>query len=147
MQPLAKRITHLKKEIAQAYARLKIDDKAVMATTLENELAAPEAWNNPALAQEKSKQLAALTAMVQPWQTLRAQVADIAELMELGDDSLAAEFDTQITALEREFAERKKELLFGGTYDDHNVILRITSGAGGTDAQDWAEMLAAEAGV
>jgi len=141
MQPLAKRITQLEKEIAEAYERLKIDDKAATATALEADLAAPEAWNNPALAQDKSKQLAALSAMVQPWQTLRAQVSDIAELMEMGDDSLAAEFATQITALEQEFAERKKELLFGGTYDDHNAILRITSGAGGTDAQDWAEML------
>jgi peptide chain release factor 2 len=61
--------------------------------------------------------------------------------MDLGDDSLKAEFDGQIAALETELAERKKELLFNGEYDDHNAILRITAGVGGTDAQDWAEML------
>jgi len=61
--------------------------------------------------------------------------------MELGDDSLIVEFDGQITALETEFAALRKDLLFDGEYDDHNVILRLSAGVGGTDAQDWTEML------
>jgi peptide chain release factor 2 len=141
MQPLKKRLDGLKTEIADAYGRLKIDDKALQAEELEREVSAPEIWNNPAYAQEKSKQLAALKAMVEPWQTLKTQTADMQELMELGDDSLLAEFEGQVAALENEFVDRKKELLFNGEYDDHNVILRITAGVGGTDAQDWAEML------
>lgn len=141
MQPLLKRLGALRRQIAEAYAQLAIDEKAAQAEAAEAELAAPEIWNNPAYAQEKSKQLAALNAMVQPWQTLRAQANDISELMELGDDSLLPEFEGQVAALEKEFAERKKELLFNGEYDDHNAIIRITSGVGGTDAQDWAEML------
>lgn len=59
----------------------------------------------------------------------------------MGDDSMHAEFTIQLDALETELAERKKDLLFGGRYDDHDAILRITAGVGGTDAQDWAEML------
>lgn len=141
MQPLLKRLGALRRQIAEAYAQLAIDEKAAQAEAAEAELAAPEIWNNPSYAQEKSKQLAALNAMVQPWRTLRAQAADISELMELGDDSLLPEFEGQVAALEKEFAERKKELLFNGEYDDHNAIIRITSGVGGTDAQDWAEML------
>lgn len=141
MQPLLKRLGALRRQIAEAYAQLAIDEKAAQAEAAQAELAAPEIWNNPAYAQEKSKQLAALNAMVQPWQTLRAQASDISELMELGDDSLLPEFEGQVAALEKEFAERKKELLFNGEYDDHNAIIRITSGVGGTDAQDWAEML------
>jgi len=141
MQPLKKRLDSLKTEIADAYDRLKIDDKARQLDTTDHELAAPEIWNNPAYAQEKSKQAAALRQMVEPWQTLKAQTADMQELMELGDDSLLGEFEGQVAALENEFAERKKELLFNGEYDDHNAILRITAGVGGTDAQDWAEML------
>jgi peptide chain release factor 2 len=141
MQPLEKRIERLKADVASAYDRLVIDDKQTQLHAIEDELAKPEIWNNPSYAQEKSKQLAALNAMVQPWQTLKAQVADISELMSMGDESLKAEFEGQITALEKEFASRKKELLFNGEYDDHNAILRISAGAGGTDAQDWAEML------
>ncbi len=141
MQPLEKRIDQLKKDVDAAYRRLDIEGKIEQLQTLEDELAAPEIWNNPHNAQEKSKQFAALQDTVQPWQMLVLQLADIVELMSLGDDSLMTEFDGQITALEKEFATRKKELLFNGKYDDHNVILRISAGAGGTDAQDWAEML------
>ncbi|MNH50410.1 Peptide chain release factor 2 [compost metagenome] len=141
MQPLLKRLTILKSAIDVAYAQLLIDAKYQQILSLEQELASPEIWNNPAYAQEKSKQLAALSAMVEPWQTLRLQVADINELLELGDDSLLGEFDGQIKALEEEFTARRKELLFNGTYDDHNAIIRLSAGAGGTDAQDWTEML------
>lgn len=141
MQPLIKRLASLRQSIDRAYVQLNIDAKSEQAAGVEAELLAPEIWNNPTYAQEKSKQLAALHAMVEPWRMLRIQVNDINELMELGDDSLLPEFEGQITALENEFAERKKELLFNGEYDDHNVIMRLTSGVGGTDAQDFTEML------
>lgn len=141
MQPLIKQVTALKRDIDVAYEQLAIDAKQYAASQLESDLSAPEVWNNPQAAQDKSKQLAALIAVIEPWQTLRAQVGDIAELMELGDDSLQQEFQTQITALQTEFEERKKELLFSGEYDDHNAIIRLSAGVGGTDAQDFAEML------
>ena len=141
MQPLTKRLEMLRQGIDASYRQLAIDDKAAQMHAIETELAQPEIWNNPSYAQEKSKQLAALQAMVQPWQILQTQTNDMHELMELGDDSLATEFDGQITALEKELAERKKELLFNGQYDDHNAIIRLSAGAGGTDAQDWTEML------
>jgi len=141
MQPLKKRVAELAREIAEATQRLDLGAKKTQLTDLDERLAVPEIWNNPAHAQEVSKQAANLRAVIEPWETLQAQVADINELIELGDDSLQAEFETQITALEKEFGERRRELLFNGKYDDHDAIVRITAGAGGTDAQDWAEML------
>lgn len=141
MQPLIKRVETLKQDVASAYEQLAIDDKAKQLKLLEDELAVPEIWNNPSVAQAKSKQQAAINNMVEPWQTLRTQVNDIAELMNMGDDSLEGEFEVQVAALEKELAELKKELLFNGRYDDHNAIIRISAGVGGTDAQDFAEML------
>ena len=141
MQPLEKRADDLKREIDAAWQRLAVEAKATQLAALEAELAEPEVWNNPAHAQEVSKQVASLKAIIEPWQTLRAQVSDIKELMALGDDSLAGEFDAQLAALEAELGRRKKDLLFAGEYDDHNAIVRITAGVGGTDAQDWAQML------
>jgi peptide chain release factor 2 len=141
MQPLEKRAKALRDDIAAACEQLKIDDKRDDLDRVIAELAQPEIWNNPAYAQEKSKQQAALASQVEPWETLRAQASDILELMELGDDSLLGEFDGQISALEKEFADRKKDLLFNGEYDDHNAILRLSAGVGGTDAQDFTEML------
>lgn len=141
MQPLMKRLDTLQKEVSIAYEQLDIDKKAALAAEVELELARPEIWNNPHIAQDKSKQHAALLAMVTPWQTLVSQVNDMEELMQMGDDSLAAEFEGQVSALESEFADRKKELLFNGEFDDHNAIIRLSAGVGGTDAQDWTEML------
>lgn len=141
MQPLKKRLDELCAAIRTAYAQLAIDAKQEQVSALETEVSAPEIWNNPSYAQEKTRQLAALQGIVQPWQTLRAQAEDMSELMELGDDSMLAEFEQQVSALEAEFAARKKELLFSGEFDDHNAILRLSAGAGGTDAQDWTEML------
>lgn len=141
MQPLKKRADELKSQINAATERLHIATKQQELEKLETELAEPEIWNDPNHAQEVSKQVAALRTLIEPWTTLASQVSDIEELMAMGDDSMQAEFETQISALEQEFAERKKDLLFGGEYDDHDAILRITAGVGGTDAQDWAEML------
>ena len=121
--------------------RLDVLKKEAELAELDEQLALPELWNDPQNAQEINKKAAALRSQIEPWLTLRAQVDDIVELMELGDDSLQAEFETQISALENEYQSRRKDLLFNGEFDDHNVILRISAGVGGTDAQDWAEML------
>jgi peptide chain release factor 2 len=79
--------------------------------------------------------------MVDPWLTIQAQTDDMVELMDMGDDSMLGEFEGQIIALEKEFESLRKDLLFDGEYDDHNAILRLSAGVGGTDAQDWTEML------
>lgn len=141
MHSLEKRITALVQDIEAAMVRLAVDAKLAELETLEAELAEPEVWNNPTHAQEVSKHAASLRTQTEPWFTLKAQADDIAELMALGDASMEKEFEIQIVALEAEFATRKKDLLFSGEFDDHNAILRITAGVGGTDAQDWAEML------
>lgn len=141
MQPLKKRVETLLQAIRVATTQLHLDEKREQLALLETEISAPEIWNNPAFAQEKTRQHAALAAMVVLWQTITVQVSDILELMELGDDSLLGEFEGQVSALEAEFAERQKELMFDGPYDDHNAILRLSAGVGGTDAQDWTEML------
>ncbi len=141
MQPLEKRIQHLQADVAVAMERLQITNKKVELAKLDAELAVPEVWHDPAHAQEISKQAANLRNQIEPWETLHAQVLDIVELMAMGDESLLKEFDTQVAAFETEFASRKQDLLFNGEYDSHNVILRLTAGVGGTDAQDWTQML------
>ncbi len=141
MQPLIKRINELRPQIHAAVERLNIPAKQEEIAIIDTELAQPEVWNNPTNAQAKSKQVAAIRAMVEPWLTLEAQANDLLELMDLDDDSLLGEFEGQIIALEKEFARLRKDLLFDGEYDDHNAILRLSAGAGGTDAQDWTEMI------
>lgn len=141
MQPLKKRLNDLRPQIAAALGRLHIDEKIAQAAELEQQLSTSEIWHNPQHAQDLSKQHAALKKMIDPWVTLQSQAEDMSEFMELGDDSLVVEFEGQISALEKEYERLRKDLLFDGEYDDHNAILRLSAGAGGTDAQDWTEML------
>ena len=141
MQPLTKRLNELRSQIDAALLRLRIDERVAQINDIEAQLATSEVWNNPHHAQDISRQVAALKKMVDPWLTLKSQADDMLELMAIGDDSLLAEFDGQITAFEHEYQRLRKDLLFDGEFDDHNVILRLSAGAGGTDAQDWTEML------
>jgi len=141
MQPLIKKINELKSLVDESYSKLNIDEKLKTITGLEEEMAVPEVWNDPGSAQVKSKKLAAMTKSVEPWVTLKAQVGDMRDLIEMGDDSLLPEFEGQILALEGQFDMLRKELRLNGKFDDHNVILRLSAGVGGTDAQDWTEML------
>lgn len=141
MQPLVKRLNELRPQIDAALSRLHIEEKQAQIDDLESQLSTSEIWHNPQHAQDLSKQLAALKRMVDPWLTLKSQADDMLELMDIGDDSLLGEFEGQIIAFEKEYEVLRKDLLFDGDYDDHNAILRLSAGAGGTDAQDWTQML------
>lgn len=141
MQPILKRSQTLRAAVDEAFTQLAIDAKAKQLAELDVRLASPDIWNNPAAAQALSKQAAGVRASIEPWQTLRSQASDIDELIALGDESLVREFDEQLSGLEADLGRLKKDLLFCGPYDDHNAILKVSAGAGGTDAQDWAAML------
>lgn len=135
------RLGKLAADIEAAAARLDLADKQQQLETLEDNVATPEIWHNPAYAKEQTKKLASLKAMVQPWLTLRIQVNDLIELLEIADDELLAEFDGQVVALEKEYDQLKQQLMFNGRYDAGDAILRLSAGAGGDDAQDFTEML------
>ncbi len=141
MQDLLKRLEILAEEFDRVYQKLDIDKKLSQVAKLEAEVAEPEIWNNPEYAKEKNQELAKLTSEVQPWQLLATQINDLRELMALADDSLLSEIAEQIGAMEDKFAEMKGVLRFNGKYDGLDAIIRITSGAGGVEAMDWAGML------
>ncbi|MBQ3445690.1 peptide chain release factor 2 [Candidatus Saccharibacteria bacterium] len=141
MQDLKKRLDSLEDEARQVYEKLKIDEKLARVAELEAEVAEPEIWRDVARATEKNQELARLSAETEPWVLLTTQIKDLHELMELGGLDLRDEIGGQIEAMEAQFAELKKALRFTGPYDKNGAIVRITSGAGGTEAMDWAGML------
>ncbi len=136
-----KRLESLKADFFDAWEKLKLDDDLKNLEELENAVANPEIWKNPDIAREKNEKLAHLKDKVNSWQVLKMQITDITELLELGEADLAAEIDTQITAMETNFNELKQSLKLTGPYDHNDAIIRITAGAGGTEAMDWAGML------
>ncbi len=87
------------------------------------------------------RELNRLRAAVAVWQTIGRALDDTRELAELGDESLREELAAEVERLSREVAELEFQTLMSGDYDDENAILAIHAGAGGTEAQDWAQML------
>lgn len=128
-------------DLESATLKVGLDDKKRRLAELEEQVALPELWNNPSNAQKLTRELASLKSMVQPWQVLIAQANDARELLDIIDDELIDEFAGQVQAMEETFAELKQQLLFNGKYDAGNAIIRLSSGAGGDDAQDFTAML------
>ena len=141
MQELEKRLIGLEEEFLAAYEKLQISSKLERLHELEAEVAEPEIWHDVKRATEMNQEVARLTEEVGPWELLRTQINDLKELIAISDDDLKTEIEGQIEAMEENFAENKKVLRFSGPYDSSDAIVRITSGAGGTEAMDWAGML------
>lgn len=141
MQPLKKQTAELLEQVQTAFDSLHIDAKAEELMVVDEQLADSNVWSNVERAQLLSKESANLRQQIEPWQILRAQVADLQELLDLGDDSMCVEISGQIAALQNDYERLRKDLLFQGEYDDHSAILKLSAGAGGTDAQDWTEIL------
>lgn len=141
MDKLKARVADILNELEKASLKLDLENKRNQITELETEISNPEIWLNPKNAQEKVKKLADLKKVIHPWVVLKTQIEDISELIDLGDYDLFDEFESQIQQFESDFLELRKQLLFDGEFDDSDAIVRITSGVGGTDAQDFAEML------
>ena len=89
------------------------------------------------------RQLAEQKRMVQKWRELEGRVADITELLSLAenDDSLQAEIQSEVDEVASRLDELEFQLALSGEYDDRDAILAVHAGAGGTESQDWAEML------
>lgn len=141
MEALKQRLEVLSKEFNQAYDKLGIADLAAELDKLNAQMAESDFWSDSEAAQSVSKHAGDLSRRVEPWQKLKQEIDDIAELIGIGSSEMAAELNQQFDQAMESFEQLKEQLKFQGPYDDHDVILYIYAGAGGTDAQDWAEML------
>lgn len=141
MFEVRKQLEELRAIFQDAWHKLQLDQKNIELSALEAEVAVPELWNNPDLARRKTAELARLHTLLDPWQILKAQLSDISELIDLDDASLAPEISEQLQVFSKQLETLRQSLRFTGKYDHHGAILRITSGAGGTEAMDWASML------
>jgi len=141
MNELPKQAAGLQAEILTAVERLRINELSRELDALQTTVQQPEFWNDSSAAQTIMKQLAKLEARVRPWQQLQASITDVAEMAQLNDASMQKELEQQFEHIQTMFTAMKEELKFNGPYDDHDAILTLSAGAGGTDAQDWAQML------
>lgn len=141
MAELQKQAQDLQDEIAATMRQLDIDGRAEEHAKLVAASQAADFWQDSQAAQQIMQRIAKLEGRIKPWQQLRGSLEEVVELGQSGDSSLEAELTKQLAGAGQQFAALKAELRFSGPYDDHDAILSIHAGAGGTDAQDWTQML------
>ncbi|MFQ5826540.1 MAG: PCRF domain-containing protein, partial [Dehalococcoidia bacterium] len=111
----------------------------------ETETADPEFWKNPSRAQETMRWLAREKRMVDAWLEMEAKVSELVGLAELaleeGEHSLEEEIVSEAEKLASRLEELEFQLVFQSDYDARNALLALHAGAGGTESQDWAQML------
>jgi peptide chain release factor 2 len=107
---------------------------------LETEMQAPGFWDDQARAQQVATEHARLTRRLARYERLQHDFDDAKELFEL-DPSLESQLGEQLAPIEDELERLEEDALFTGEYDAGDAVLEIHAGTGGTDAQDWAEML------
>ena len=135
------RLSTLLEDLNKSWEKLRLDDKIVQKAELEQEIANPDLWSDPENARKINEKFAKLNDEIEPWQSLRASTEDLLELAKLNEEDLKSELEAQADELENTLNSLKKALRFTGPYDGNNAIIRITSGAGGTEAMDWAGIL------
>ncbi len=108
---------------------------------MEAETANPNLWDNAQRAQQLMQQVARLRERVQYWEKLDRRITDALELAELEDPDLEGELASEAGALAQTVERAEFRATMSGKYDGEDAILAIHAGSGGTEAQDWAEML------
>ena len=108
-------------------------------------MSAPAFWDNPEEAQKIAQEVTRLKDGLGTYRDLAARHSDMATLWQLGmeeqDESVYSEVTAALTGLERDIEHLELTLMLSGEYDNNNAILTLHAGAGGTEAQDWAQML------
>ncbi len=112
---------------------------------LEAEIAKPDFWNQGDRAQELLRERTTLQKVVEDWEGASRELEDLLVLCELGeeseDEATLAEVRELLPALEARVARMEFARMLSGEHDANNAIVSINAGAGGTEAQDWGEML------
>ena len=103
----------------------------------------PGFWDDQQGAARTSAEHSRSTRRLETFRSLSADVGDLADLAELAEDDaeMAAELDTQLRSVESRLSALEEQRLFSGPYDAGDALVAVNAGAGGTDAQDWAEMV------
>ncbi|MAT44617.1 MAG: peptide chain release factor 2 [Anaerolineaceae bacterium] len=101
----------------------------------------PNLWDDRVNAQNILKSINDLREEIDSWKSLSKKIDDAKELAEMGDESFRSELEDEIDYITRELDQKELSTYLSGRYDRGNALLSIHAGAGGTDSQDWAEML------
>jgi peptide chain release factor 2 len=141
--PSPQRLAALREQFTTLTQHVDVGALESRAAELEEAMGAPGFWDDQETAAKTSAEHARVTKRVEQLRGLEAELDDLEGLVELAgeDESLAEELEGQVAAMEQRLEELELERLFSGRYDAGDALVTVNAGAGGTDAQDWAEMV------
>ena len=141
MDNLVDTLQEMKDTIDGLMDRLGIADKQARIQGIEQQASATDFWDDPEAAQKLMQTMSNLKAQVDKWQAVAQRINDALELAEMNDESLLDDLGEEVEALRPVVERMSFQAMLSGPHDDANAILAIHAGAGGTEAQDWAQML------
>ncbi|MBC7883390.1 MAG: peptide chain release factor 2 [Anaerolineae bacterium] len=142
---LKRDIEALTSRLGKTQDYLEVDQRKMRIAALEQQSGDPSFWDNPESAQKLLQDLNNLKLPLDQFYRWQASLEDTEVVLELvaetGDESLIPEAESTVSQLKQELDRWELEQLLSGPYDARGAVVSINAGAGGTDAQDWAEML------
>lgn len=141
MEQLSTQLSMMASTIDRLMDKLGIEAKRARAALLQEQAGEADFWSDADAAQRVMQDLAKLNTEIERWVAVRDRIADAQELAQLDDDSLDEELTRETQALSAIVEGMSFQALLSGPYDSEDAILAIHAGAGGTEAQDWAQML------
>ncbi|MEZ4673221.1 MAG: peptide chain release factor 2 [Caldilineaceae bacterium] len=143
MNELETRLQQLLERVDVIRGGFDVANKAESLKALEEASQQSDFWDDQQAAQKQMQDASALREVVEIWDGLLRRASDAVELYALAEDEpeLLAELENEATALENELETRETALALSGQHDRDSAIFSIHAGAGGTEAQDWAQML------
>lgn len=135
----------MEKDIAELYEALGIENEKKKLAELEEKSAAPDFYSDMEATQKTLRAIKQCKVTIESYESLHGKWEDTLTLIELADEaedaSVLPEVEQNVAELSEELEKTKLAALLSGPYDKNNAIISIHAGAGGTEAQDWAQML------
>lgn len=138
-------LRQLQQKITNTWKILRLDETQQRVFDLEGEMNKEGFWKNPERAKQVAQELNTLQVELHRWQDIKREVDETLLLGEIAeqshDEAEQKKLVNKSTELQKRFADLEFYIMLGGLYDAHDAIVAIYAGAGGVDAQDWAQML------
>jgi len=141
LDDLKRDASNLTEKIAKVGEYLKIEEKKKKIGEFQIESQDPKLWNDPDRAKKLLRALKGLEKDTSEWENTRSKIEDLYALLEMAKEEDEKELRIEFNELTKAADSLEIRALLGGQYDNYDAILSINSGAGGTDAQDWAQIL------
>ncbi len=139
------KLTNFRKDLEELSSALRLDELRVQVEDLEKKALEPDFWNDQDNSGKVLRQTKQLKDKIERFERLDAKLEDAITLCELAieanDESMKEEVENEVREIEAEEEKQRIEVLLSGEYDHNNASLSFHPGAGGTEAQDWAQML------